>query len=172
MTQRPMALYLLRHAIAVERGNPTYVQDSQRPLTPKGERRMRLAAQGMLALGLSFESIISSPYVRAKQTADIVAEVLQAPARVDVSPALVPEGDPRQLITELQRHASTRRDLLLVGHEPYLSNLISILLTGGSTLEVVMKKGGMCKLHAERWRYGRCASLEWLLTSRQLRRLG
>jgi phosphohistidine phosphatase len=166
-----MTLYLLRHAIAVERG-PAYAQDSQRPLTPKGERRMRLAAQGMAALGLSFEGIVSSPYRRAKQTADIVVEVLQAPAQVDISPALAPDGNPRQLIAELQRHDGTRQNLLLVGHEPYLSNLISILSTGGPTLEVVMKKGGLCKLRADRWRYGRCAIIEWLLAPRQLRRLG
>lgn len=167
-----MILYLLRHAIAVNRGDPAYGQDSQRPLTPKGERRMHLAAKGMLAMGLSFEGILSSPYVRAKQTADIVAEVLPAPAHVDISPALVPEGDPRQMIAELQHHDRTHQNLLLVGHEPYLSHLISTLLTGRPALEIVMKKGGLCKLSADRWRYGRCATLEWLLAPRQLRRLG
>jgi phosphohistidine phosphatase len=172
VTQRTTTLYLLRHAIAVPRDNSADAPDSQRPLTPKGERRMRLAAQGMSALGLSFEGIVSSPYLRAKQTADIVAEVLQTPVQVDLSPALAPEGNPCQLIAELKRRDRARQPLLLVGHEPYLSHLISILLTGGPTLEVVMKKGGLCKLRADRWRYGRCAILEWLLTPRQLRRLG
>lgn len=164
-----MTLYLLRHAIAVKRGSPGYEQDSQRPLTSKGKRRMRLAAEGMLALGLSFQAILSSPYLRAEQTADIVAEVLQAPVPVDISPALVPHGEPRQLIAELQHHAEARHNVLLVGHEPYLSQLISTLLTGGTDLEVVMKKGGLCKLRLHRWHYGRCAVLEWLLTPRQLR---
>jgi len=164
-----MILYLLRHAIAVERGHADYEDDSQRPLTPKGERRMRRAAEGMLALELSLDGILSSPYLRAKQTADIVAEVLQASATIDISPALAPDGDPRQLITELQRHNRTRQNLLLVGHEPYLSALLSTLLTGGPHLAATMKKGGLCKLRAERWRYERCATLEWLLTPGQLR---
>jgi phosphohistidine phosphatase len=167
-----MILYLLRHAIAVERGHPDYEDDSQRPLTPKGERRMRRAAEGMLALELSLDGILSSPFLRARQTADIVTQVLQASTKLDISPALAPDGDPRQLMAELQRHHRTRQNLLLVGHEPYLSALLSTLLTGGPHLTATMKKGGLGKLRADRWRYERCATLEWLLTPSQLRRLG
>jgi len=164
-----MILYLLRHAIAVDRGSSGDEDDSARPLTPKGERRMRRGAEGMLALGLSYDLILSSPYQRARQTADIVAEVYAVRDGVQISAALASDGDPRQVIDALIHTHGTRQHILLVGHEPYLSRLISTLVTGGSALPLVMKKGGLCKLSIDALRFGRCASLEWLLTPRQLR---
>jgi phosphohistidine phosphatase len=166
-----MVISLLRHGIAVERGSPGSEADSQRPLTAKGEQRMRRIAEGMLALGLSYDLILSSPYVRARQTADIVSQVLKTPDGVHLSDTLTPEGDPRQLIEALHRDDHERQDVLLVGHEPYLSRLISTLLAGNSNLPVVMKKGGLCTLDVQTLRFGRCANLVYLLTPRQLRRL-
>src|ERR671923_2581884 len=97
-----MMLSLLRHGIAVERGSPGAEHDSERPLTAKGDRRMRRIAAGMLALGLSYDVILSSPYLRARQTAEIAAQVLKMPDRVHLSDTLMPEGDPRQLIEALR----------------------------------------------------------------------
>jgi phosphohistidine phosphatase len=166
-----MRLSLLRHGIAVERGSSGYENDSERPLTAKGERRMRRIAEGMLALGLAYDLILSSPYLRARQTADLVAQVLKTPEGVQLSDTLTPEGNPRQLIEALHTDDHEQQDILLVGHEPYLSRLISTLLTGGPNLPVVMKKGGLCALDVSTLRFGRCASLVSLLTPRQLRRL-
>jgi phosphohistidine phosphatase len=84
---------------------------------------------------------------------------------------LTPEGNPRQLIEALRTDHREREDVLLVGHEPYLSRLISTLLTGGPNLSVSMKRGGVCALDVETLRFGRCASLVALLGPRQLRRL-
>jgi phosphohistidine phosphatase len=165
-----MKLSLLRHGIATERGSPGYEDDSQRPLTAKGQRRMWRAAEGMLALGLTYDLILSSPYLRARQTADIVAQVLKIPDGTHLSATLAPDGNPKQLIEEL--HTDGRaQTIMLVGHEPYLSRLIGTLLTGGSNLTVIMRKGGLCTLDLETLRFGRCARLAWLLTPRQLRRL-
>jgi phosphohistidine phosphatase len=166
-----MRLSLLRHGIAVDPGSPGYEDDSARPLTAKGERRMRRNAEGMLALGLSYDLILSSPYLRARQTADLVGQVLTTSEAVQLSDTLTPEGNPRQLIEALHTEDRERQDILLVGHEPYLSRLISTLLTGNPNLPVVMKKGGLCMLDVETLRFGRCASLLSLLTPRQLRRL-
>jgi phosphohistidine phosphatase len=166
-----MRLSLLRHGIAVERGTSGYENDSERPLTAKGELRMRRIAEGMLALGLSYDLILSSPYLRARQTAELVAPVLKTPDGVQLSATLTPEGNPRQLIEALHTNEREQQDILLVGHEPYLSRLISTLLTGGPNLAVVMKKGGLCALDVATLRFGRCASLVSLLTPRQLRRL-
>jgi phosphohistidine phosphatase len=166
-----MIISLLRHGIAVTRGSPGYEDDSERPLTPKGERRTRQIAEGMLALGLSYDLILSSPYLRARQTADIVSQILKTPEGVQLSDTLTPEGNPRQLIEALHSDYRERQDILLVGHEPYLSRLISTLLTGSPNLPVVMKKGGLCTLEVETLRFGRCAGLVSLLTPRQLRRL-
>jgi phosphohistidine phosphatase len=166
-----MIISLLRHGIAAARGSPGYENDSERPLTAKGQRRTQRIGEGMLALGLSYDLILSSPYVRAKQTADAVAQVLKTPEGVQLSDALAPEGDPRQLLAALRNYDPERQDILLVGHEPYLSRLISTLLTGNQNLSVVMKKGGLCRLDVETLRFGRCARLVSLLTPRQLRRL-
>ena len=75
----------------------------------------------------------------------------------------------RQVIDALIHTHGARQHILLVGHEPYLSRLISTLVTGSSALPLVMKKGGLCKLSIDTLRFGRCATLEWLLTPRQLR---
>jgi phosphohistidine phosphatase len=165
-----MKLSLLRHGIATERGSPGYEDDSQRPLTAKGQRRMWRAAEGMLALGLTYDLLLSSPYLRARQTADIVAQVLKIADGTHLSATLAPDGNPKQLIEEL-RTDGRAQDIMLVGHEPYLSRLISVLLTGSPNLTVVMKKGGLCTLDLETLRFGRCARLAWLLTPGQLRRL-
>ena len=166
-----MMLSLLRHGIAVEPGNPGYDEDSARPLTAKGERRMRRIAEGMLPLGLAYDLILSSPYLRARQTADIVAQILKTPEGVHLADVLTPEGNPRRLIEAIHTDHRERQDILLVGHEPYLSRLISVLLTGNPNLPVIMKRGGLCTLDVEALRFGRCASLVYLLTPRQLRRL-
>ena len=166
-----MILSLLRHGIAVKRVSSGDEDDSERSLTAKGERRMRRSAEGLLALGLTYDLILSSPYLRARQTADIVAQIFKTPEGVQLSDTLTPAGSPRQLLAALHADYRERQDILLVGHEPYLSRLISTLLTGGPNLSVVMKRGGLCTLEVETLRFGRCASLVSLLTPNQLRRL-
>jgi phosphohistidine phosphatase len=163
-----MDLYLLRHAIAVDRGSPGYEDDADRPLTAEGARKMRRAARGMRRLGLTFDLILSSPYLRCRQTANIVAEALQAPDKLRFSEALAPEGNGQDLIEELNRDHSACDSILLVGHEPSLSQLAGVLISGSWQVSLVMRKGGLCKLSAEALRFGHCASLEWLLTPSQL----
>lgn len=163
-----MNLYLLRHGLAVEPGAPEYPKDSDRPLIPKGERKLWKTAQALQELELSFDWILSSPYVRARQTAEIIAEALHLHKKLEISETLTPAGNTRKLI-ELIHHRQPRPEhVLLVGHEPFLSELISLLVTGEPQAVVIMKKGGLCKLSAEVLEHGRCAALEWLLTPRQL----
>ena len=163
-----MNLFLLRHGIAVERGTPGYSRDSDRPLTPKGERRLANIADAMEAMGLTFDLILSSPYVRARQTAEIVADALGLKQKLEFSEALTPDGDAKALIAELNRLGPEPGNVLLVGHEPFLSALVSLLTTGEPRLALDFKKGGLCKLEAETLRPGRCATLAWLLTPRQM----
>lgn len=163
-----MNLYLLRHGIAVERGTPRYAKDADRPLTPEGERKLRLIAEAMQALELSFDRILSSPYLRARQTAKVVAGVLNLRKKLAFSDNLVPDGSTRQLVESLNGLRPAPEDVLLVGHEPYLSGLISLLVAGQESSSVVLKKGGLCKLTTESLKHGRCAALKWLLTPRQM----
>jgi phosphohistidine phosphatase len=163
-----MNLYLLRHGIAVERGTPGHARDADRPLTGEGERKLKDIGAAMRRLELRFDLILSSPYVRARQTADIVAEVLQARKTIEFSDSLVPGGSTRELVELLDRLRPAPDNVLLVGHEPYLSGLISLLVSGKEGFLVVLKKGGLCKLATESLRHGRCAALEWLLTPKQM----
>lgn len=166
-----MDLYILRHAIAVEHGAPGYKDDSIRPLTEKGAKKMRRIAQALLALDLSFDAILSSPFTRAKQTAEIVAEVFHAREKLEYTPHLKVGGDPEKLIEAINKRFGSDSRLVLVGHEPYLTGLISTLVSGSDNFEIVLKKGGLCKLSVSGLHYGRCAILEWLLTPSQLVRM-
>jgi phosphohistidine phosphatase len=159
-------LFLLRHAIAVEFGSPGGDSDAGRPLSAEGKKKMRKIALGMKALDLSFDLILSSPYVRARETAEIVAHEFGSVP--EIMPLLAVGGDPSALVAALAVRSGDMADVLLVGHEPQLSKLISYLLAGNSGLSVTMKKGGLCKLDVARLRYARSATLEWLLTPSQL----
>jgi phosphohistidine phosphatase len=163
-----MNLYLLRHGLAVEPGSPGYATDADRPLTAEGERKMERIAEAMKALELSFDLILSSPYLRARQTAEIVAKTLKARKRLELADVLTPAHGPERVVAHLKSLAPTPQDALLVGHEPGLSELISFLVGGGADLAITMKKGGLCKLAAEPLTAGHCASLEWLLTPKQM----
>ena len=163
-----MELYLLRHALAAEAGPEWAGRDHARPLVPEGEKRMKRIAKGMGSLDLAFDLILTSPYVRARQTAEIVAQAFNAGKKLKFSEHLTPDGDYAKLIQALRRQHTSSASVLLVGHEPYLSGLISFLLSGEASLSITMKKAGLCKLTIAKLRVGRCATLEWLLTPRQL----
>jgi phosphohistidine phosphatase len=166
-----MELYLLRHGLAVERGTAGFENDSARPLTPKGRRQLRKIAAAMKQMDLNFDLILSSPLLRAKQTAEIVAAELKLKKRLKFSKALAPGGDAAVLFRQLERVKPSPGNVLLVGHEPDLSRLVSRLVTGGVQLKMDFKKGGLCRLDAENLRAGKCATLAWLLTPRQMKLL-
>jgi phosphohistidine phosphatase len=163
-----MNIFLLRHGIAVEVGTPGYEKDSSRPLTSEGKHKLLKIAKAMKQLDLSFELIVSSPFVRAQETAKIVARAFGLRERLEIADCLVPDGDKLKLIELLKRLDPAPNDILLVGHEPFLSELATLLISGQSTSLLEMKKGGLCKLAVERLRHSRCAKLEWLLTPRQM----
>jgi phosphohistidine phosphatase len=119
-------------------------------------------------LDLTFDVIITSPYLRARQTADVVADALDIPkASVIESENLIPLGFADKLVEEINSREAVE-NALIVGHEPFLSQLIGTLVAGDASLSINMKKAGLCKLSADRLAYGRCATLEWLMTPAQL----
>jgi phosphohistidine phosphatase len=126
----------------------------------------------MAALELSFDLILSSPYLRARQTAEIVAKAFGAEKRMKLCDVLAPNGSAKDLVEEIHHRKPTPESVLLVGHEPYLSELISLLVSGETGVLVVLKKGGFCKLTVASLRAGRCADLEWLLTPKQMVMMG
>jgi phosphohistidine phosphatase len=165
-----MNLYFLRHAKAEPRG-PKWRPDSKRPLTREGESVMADVARGIKALGVSFDAILTSPYARALRTAEILAEAYDAPKLFETS-RLAADAGAREIIGEINENFSAAGQIVLVGHEPFMSRLISTLLSGGDGMALELKKAGFCKLTVEKLVHGRCACLHCLLTPRQLARLG
>ncbi len=134
---------LLRHAEAVPHKDPRYRSDADRPLTEHGAVRIRGAAEGMRRLGLQFDWILTSPYVRAMETARIVAEVLEAPDRLVVEEALA-SGARWDKVKKAILAGDARRaeSILLTGHEPDLSRMAADLIQAGRAT-IVMKKGSL-----------------------------
>lgn len=168
-----MNLYLMRHGIAVTVEQPGIESDSERPLTPKGIKRMRRAARGVRRLGISFDAVLASPLVRARQTAEIVADALGLEARLEEVSELAPESSVDHLISGLTRFQD-REHLLLVGHNPLLTHASSFLIAGKKdiTFEIELKKGGLCRIEIDDLPPGAPGTLHWSLTPKQLRQLG
>jgi phosphohistidine phosphatase len=164
-----MNLFLLRHGIAVERGDLDFANDDARPLTPKGKRQLRQAAAALRALELRFDAILSSPLVRARQTAEIVAAELKLQKRLAFADELKPGGSAKKLVQKIAALKPPPENILLVGHEPDFSELISLLVTGATGAGFALKKGGLAKLEIEKLRAGKCATLAWLLTPAQMK---
>ena len=162
-----MNLYILRHGIAAERGGE-YSDDNMRPLTRKGINRMRREAKGMSAIGIAPDLIISSTLVRAVQTAEIVQQGLSARPQMITTHALVPEAHPSQILQELAASHSSLSSVMVVGHEPHMSSLVSYILTGKISWLIDLKKGAFCSIDLSPSGRGQ---LLWALAPRQLRAL-
>src|ERR1044071_8278792 len=158
-----MNLYIVRHAIAVERGTPGYEEDGQRPLTEAGRRKMKKIVKGLSQLDLDLDLILSSPYVRARDTAKILAGEFKLKGNVALSDNLIPPGNFEKLIEEIHQKYNVN-NLALVGHEPMLSSLVSWLTTGNTDLRLTLKKGGVAFLSTANLYQDGHATLEWLLT--------
>lgn len=167
-----MNLYLLRHGKAEERDLHRYASDEERPLTGEGIRDMKSAAKGMKALKLSFDIILSSPYIRARETAEIVAGTLKFKKRLQLTNLLKVDADPGRMVREIENSYSDLENILLVGHEPFMSRLASRLIGGREFVSIQFKKGSLAKFSVQAFADEGCASLEWLMTPKQLMKLG
>ena len=158
-----MNLYVVRHAIAVQRGTPGYDDDSQRPLTDKGRKKMKKIVKGLRQLDIELDAILSSPYVRARDTAKILASGFNLDNQLSFSDNLIPPGNFEALMDEIHEKYAVE-NLALVGHEPMLSSFISWLTTGHMDARLTLKKGGVCLLSSENLYQAHHATLGWLLT--------
>jgi phosphohistidine phosphatase len=151
-----MEVYLLRHAIAVESGTPGYSEES-RPLTPEGIEKMKNAARGIAELVPEFDLILTSPLVRARETAVVAKE-------------LAPGATTRDTSSMLATYAKHER-LLLVGHEPGLSRFATSLL-GGDTSVLEFRKGALARIDLSPAAPREPGTLIYLLPPKVLRALG
>ena len=163
-------LYIMRHGIAIARGSLRFSDDSKRPLIPEGKEKMREVARGLDRMGFEVDWIVTSPLVRAVETAEIVAASLASSVPVDFCDALRPGGSPEGLIAFLAQRPN-RRKVLIVGHEPDLSELAARLIGAGSQANLAFKKGGCCMISLDQIPPRGPGQLVWWLTPRQLRRL-
>jgi phosphohistidine phosphatase len=139
-----LKLYFLRHGQAGNR-HEWHGDDSQRPLTVEGKKRVKREAATIWKLALPVDLIISSPLLRASQTAEIVASAQGAAARLITDARLGPGFDPKRLAAILAEHRGAG-GLMVVGHEPDLSETISHLTGGG---RLTMKKGALAYVEVE-----------------------
>src|SRR6476469_1266399 len=163
----PCDLYIVRHAIAADRGDE-WPDDSKRPLTEAGINRFKEAVDSLVWLGVSIDEIFTSPLVRAKQTATLLAHGLGNKTSVKTLDALAPGHSPRQVMNDLSR-AAKRNRIALVGHEPGLGELAAHLI--GSSRALPFKKGGVCHIAIQGLTSRRPGELVWFLPPKVLRRL-
>jgi phosphohistidine phosphatase len=164
-----MRVFLVRHAIAHERNRTRWPNDSLRPLTSAGIEKFRKAARGLAEWLPKSAVMLTSPFVRARETAAILAENRGGAKPVECSQ--LGANQPVSKAFELLR-SRKEKSVVLVGHEPYLSNLLSAALAGSHPqLRIDFKKGGAaCIEFASRIEPGR-ATLQWMLPPRMLRAL-
>lgn len=161
-------LYLIRHGVAADRGDD-YPDDAKRPLTSQGVTRLRKEGRGLAELEVSFDVILTSPLVRAKQTAETLAATFSSRPAVAVTDALAPGGTYNAFIDELARHDRLRR-IAAVGHEPGIGELASRLL--GAKKAVEFRKGAVCRIDLATLPPTGPGTLRWFLTSKMLRFIG
>ena len=161
-------LYLVRHAVAEERG-PAWPDDALRPLTDDGAKRWRRQAAGLARLDARPDVILTSPFTRARQTADLLAAAYAKKPKVLELPALQPGGKPRDVLRALEPEAR-RASMALVGHEPGLGELAALLV--GFRTPPEFRKGGVARIDvAILPPPAGSGALAWWLTPKVLRAL-
>jgi phosphohistidine phosphatase len=162
-----MILYIVRHGLAVDRTDPKSPPEAERPLTAKGVQKTRAAALGLAELKVKPDVLISSPYVRAAQTAEIFAETLGYTVnKIKVSEALKPTANPAEIVKVVTRLRA--KEVMVFGHAPHLDNLAAHLI-GGRVFTEIKKAGVACFEHTPatgKW------NLRWLITPKMLREIG
>jgi phosphohistidine phosphatase len=163
-----MILYLIRHGIAIDPTDPQAPPEAERPLTARGVQKTRAAALGFREAGVKPDILITSPYVRAAQTAEIFAEALGfAPEKIRVSEALKPSANPADILKEVGHLRA--KEIACFGHAPHLDLTIAQLAGARGPLTELKKAGVCCWEHLQprgRW------ELRWFLTPKILRKLG
>jgi phosphohistidine phosphatase len=163
-----MRLYVIRHAIAGDRDSTRWPDDAERPLTKSGIKQFRRAAAGLKHVAKAVDVVLSSPYVRAWDTAAILNSEAGWPEALRCPELTV--DNPADLLTAINAFDQAE-SLAIVGHEPYLSRFVSTLLSPGWGPWLEFKKGGVAELQriegSEPVRY----ELVSLLTPKALRSL-
>jgi phosphohistidine phosphatase len=165
-----MRLYIVRHAIA-ELRNISSPRDEDRALTPEGVEKMERAARGMKAMDFIPDTILTSPLVRARQTADILQNAFGTGVPIEINNDLAPGGDRGSLYRKIVDYAKEAHGLMIVGHMPSLGEIAGDLACGYQDCFFHLKKGGMCVIDLECFQDEGRGELVSLLTPALLRKL-
>jgi len=167
-----MEIYVIRHGIAEPLGTGDEFSDEKRSLTDEGRARMREVVKGLKKLGVQLDLILTSPLVRAVQTAEILAGSLGINKKeIHQTPTLAPGGAVELLFAEIKNRAGAE-SIAVVGHQPDLGQLISRIVQGdGCLLSIQLKKGSICCVNVGETVPSLRGELMWVLTPRQLRML-
>ena len=163
----PYELYLIRHGLAEARGE-RWPDDTKRPLSEEGLSRLRKQARGLARLGVAFDVVLTSPLVRTRQTAEIVAAALEPRPPIANIDSLAPDGSYQAVVAELEKHARRMR-IALVGHEPGIGELAAWLI--GARHPIEFKKGGACRIDVKALPPAGLGVLRWFLTPKVMRTL-
>ena len=165
-----MELYILRHGEAGKR-IPSGSRDSERPLTVAGQEEVADIAKALSKLNVRFDFVATSPLKRARQTAETVARVLKVKkGTVEEWSELKPEGRRLELYRRLSQF-KPESSVLVVGHEPYLSTMVSEIMFDGGTGRIVLKKAGLAKITVTAFQPKVRGELRWLLTPKHLKKI-
>ena len=163
-----MVIYFLRHANAGLKHFSDAVKDEKRPIDKAGEEQSHDVGRALAFVGVTASVIISSPLTRAMQTAQIVAEEIGYEEKIVQDNALRPEATFEQFKSLLNRHRD-KPAVMVVGHDPSMTEFVNRVLSGGGPLAAVeMKKGGVAKVEKE---LRRPAVLRWLMTPKVVQRV-
>lgn len=164
-----MRLYLMRHGIAIDREDSGCPPEAERYLTEEGMAKTRGAARGLATLGIDPGAWLTSPFVRALQTAQVVAEEFGVPkGKIACIDTLLPSGKPAEFFKEVSRLKA--EEVICFGHAPQMDELIAFAL-GSRAAVTALKKAGVAALKLDRLSPP-AGVLLWLHTPKTLRLLG
>lgn len=149
-----MRIYFMRHGIAVDREatgeGATPQADAERPLTRHGTKKTKAAAKGLRAIGVEFDRVLTSPFVRARQTAKIVCDRLGIPnKKIESTEGALPDADPAAIFRELASSGPNAEGSVIVfGHAPHLDRAIALAM-GNPAPGTTLKKAGLAVLDME-----------------------
>lgn len=164
-----MELFIMRHGEAGKR-SPASTKDFERSLTVSGRKEIEEISKIITGIEGDISKVVASPLKRAEETASIVAKELKIQNKVEKWDELKPEGKREEFYSRLSK---LKRDslILVVGHEPYLSSMISDLISGIDVSRISLKKGGVARVRIDRFSPRPQGELRWLVTPRQLKRM-
>lgn len=160
-----MRIFIVRHAIAEDFSKSG--RDEDRELSPAGRKKMKVAAAGFAGLGMGIDRVFTSPLIRARQTAEILARELKYKGAPEETEILAPGHSPEEVCAFLRTLKSVE-SVALTGHEPNCSQLVSYLLSGPGEVAVEFKKGAICLIESSRPQRG-TGILIWHLSPMALR---